>query len=98
MTRVLEVTLLETCLDSSTVKELAIDSPLTPAIMHAAAERGTLRYYPHFPKPYFRIERAHHYVVQGVIGNRTLRVTFSPSAGPDAERALCRAIEREGTG
>ena len=93
MTRVLAVTLLENCLDNSTVKELALDAPLDETIMRAAAKDAKLNYYPHFPKPYFRIDRAHCYVIQGVLGNRTLRVTFSPSATEETETALCHAIE-----
>lgn len=93
MTRVVSLELLENCLDSSTVKTITLDEALTVDIMHAVAANGELKYYPHFPKPYFRVDRAHHYVVQGVLGERTLRVTFSPSANEETERTLCEAIE-----
>ena len=93
MTRVLSVTLLENCLDSSTVKEITLDVPLDESIMRAAAKNAKLSYYPHFPRPYFRIDRARCYVVQGVLGNNTLRVTFSPSATEQTEQDFCRAIE-----
>ena len=93
MARITGVALLESCLDSSTVKEISLDTPIDEAVMYAAAHRGSLKYYPHFPRPYFRIERPHQYVVQGIMGNRTLRVTFSPSADETTEAGLCAAIE-----
>jgi hypothetical protein len=93
MTHVLSVTLLENCLDSSTVKEFELDEPLDEQIMNALAEDAGLKYYPHFPKPYFRIDRAHHYVIQGVMGSLTFRVTFSPTADEETEKTLVSAIE-----
>ncbi len=93
MTRVISSELLETCLDSSTVKRVTIDEALDEDIMHAVAADGELRYYPHFPRPYFRVDRARRYVVQGILGERSLRVTFSPSANEETERLLVDAIE-----
>ena len=93
MAKVVRITLLETCLDRSTVKQIELDAPITEPLMRAIALQGGLKYYPHFPRPYFRIERAYHYVIQGIMGNRTFRVTFSPSAGEDTERRLCALIE-----
>jgi hypothetical protein len=96
MVEVVAVTLLETCLDSSVVKEIEIDHPLDEPLMRHIAADARLLYYPHFPRPYFRIERARAYVIQGVFGNRKLRVTFSPSAGPEVEPELIRLIAEAG--
>ena len=93
MARVLAITLLENCTDSSTVKEFRLDEPLSEHLMRAMALGGDLKYYAHFPRPYFRIERALHYVIQGVVGNHTFRVTFSPQANEDTESELCGAIQ-----
>ena len=93
MARVLAVTLVENCLDSSTVKEIEIDQPLDEGLMRRLATDARLQYYPHFPKPYFRIERARYYLIQGVFGNTALRVTFSPRADESVERGLQRLIE-----
>jgi hypothetical protein len=93
MAKVLRITLLENCLDNSTVKQIELDTPLTESLMQAIAAHGNLKYYPHFPRPYFRIDRAYHYVIQGIMGNHTLRVTFSPSADESTESQLAALIE-----
>jgi hypothetical protein len=94
MPNVTNITLLENCLDSSKVKEVALDGPITEALMYALVEGGTLKYYPNFPRPYFRIECARQYVIQGIIANNTLRVTFSPQATDATEQHLKNRINR----
>ncbi len=93
MVRVLAITLVEHCLDSSTVKEIEIDQPLDEQLMRRLASEARLQYYPHFPKPYFRIERERYYVIQGVFGNTVFRVTFSPRADESVEHGLQGLIE-----
>ena len=90
---VVKISLLENCLDSSTVKEIALDGEIDEALMYSLVEDGTLKYYPHFPRPYFRIERAKKYVIQGIIRNNTLRVTFSPQATEQTESHLRNQID-----
>ncbi len=91
--RLQAVNLLENCLDSSVVKEFVVDPPADDQLMHALAEDARLLYYPNFPRPYFRIERERAYVIQGVIDSPSLRVTFSPSAGPQTEEDLKRLVD-----
>jgi hypothetical protein len=93
MVKVEEIRLVETCLDSSVIKEIDVSEPLDEPLMRAMAHDARLRFYPHFPRPYFRIERARAYVIQGILGNRTFRVTFSPAADQGTERELQRLIE-----
>jgi hypothetical protein len=84
---------LENCLDHSVVKQLTVSEPLDEAIMNRMARRGKLQYFPNFPRPYFRIDRNQAYVVQGVFGNTTMRVTFSPRADAETENELKALIE-----
>jgi hypothetical protein len=93
MIRVVGTETLENCLDNSVVKELRLAECLEERVMHRIAREGRLQYFPHFPRPYFRIDRRGVYVVQGVFGNTTLRVTFSSQAGPSAEKELIGFIE-----
>jgi hypothetical protein len=67
--------------------------PHDEELMQRMATEARLQYYPHFPRPYFRIERQRCYVIQGVLGNRRFRVTFSPSADEAAEQGLRELIE-----
>ena len=102
MVRVVGSQVLENCLDRSVVKELDLSAPVGEVVMRRLARHGRLQFFPDFPRPYFRLDRSRTYVVQGVFGDTTLRVTFSPLAGPDAEEQLCRLVETplpgEGTG
>ncbi|MBI5512033.1 MAG: hypothetical protein HY903_25015 [Deltaproteobacteria bacterium] len=80
MTRVLEIRALEDCFDGSFAKEIRVDPPVDEATMRRLATEAQLSYYPEFPRPYFRIEKWGFYVIQGVVGNATFRVTFARSA------------------
>ncbi len=84
---------LEDCLDSTPAKEFELRSPVTSALMNALAEGASLQYYPHFPKPYFRIEKRHCWVIQGGIGNHTFRVTYMPDAMEREEKNIVLVLE-----
>ena len=94
MSRVIAITLLENCLDSSWVTEFSLDGSVDERLMNYLAQSGTLKYYPHFPRPYFRIEHSGKFVIQGVINNQTMRVTFSPKASAQTEMDLRDHINR----
>ena len=90
MVKTLEIRDLENCLDSAPVKEIELDEAITTPLMHRIAVDSRLQYFPHFPRPYFRIDRSDAWSIQGIIGNTILRVTLTPSAGSDAvERLRC---------
>jgi len=91
--RVVGSQVLENCLDRSVVKELQLSEPVGEAVMRRMARHGKLQFFPDFPRPYFRIDRSRAYVVQGVFGNTSVRVTFSPLADADAEEQLRTLIE-----
>jgi hypothetical protein len=79
---------IDDCLDSTDVREVELVIPLDENLMRKMADDATLKYYPHFPRPYFRIENRRQFVAQGVIGNRTFRVTFLPNRDKDAMERL----------
>lgn len=93
MVRVVSSQILENCLDRSVVKEIHLSEAVGEAVMRRMARHGKLQFFPNFPRPYFRIDRSQTYVVQGVFGKTSLRVTFSPLAAADAEEQLCVLVE-----
>jgi len=93
MSLVIEIRELENCFDGSFMKEVEIDEPLNLNIMNRMAQDARLKYYPHFPRPYFRIERDGAFILQGVIGNKTFRATLSPRNVEEAEIILRNLIE-----
>jgi len=93
MVRVTGSLVLENCLDRSVVKEIQLSEPVGEVVMRRLARQGRLQYFPDFPRPYFRLDRSRTYVVQGVFGNTSVRVTFSSLAEADAEDQLRTLIE-----
>jgi len=83
---------LETCLDSSRVAQFELDGNLDETCMYRTAEGGKLSYFPDFPRPYFCVRRSGWYVVQGILGDKWLRVTFLPNANLEAQSTLIAAI------
>ncbi len=93
MNPVVESEVLEHCTDSSIVKEIRLRTPMTQQMMEALSDGAKLSYYPDFPRPYFRIEKPRAYVIQGVIGNTTFRVTLMPHARENEETELVRLLD-----
>jgi len=93
MVHVVNSQVLENCLDHSVVKELQLSEPVGETVMRRMARHGRLQFFPDFPRPYFRLDRSRTYVVQGVFGDPSVRVTFSPLAEADAEDQLRALIE-----
>jgi hypothetical protein len=83
----------EDCFDGNFIKEFELDTPLNESVMRRLAREAKLRYYPDFPRPYFRIERRGACTIQGVIGKSTFRVTFVRSGPEDTETVLKLQIE-----
>ena len=79
--------------DFITVEEAIRLSGYTAQYLRRMARQGKLQYFPDFPRPYCRIDLSRTYVVQGVFGNTSMRVTFSPLAEADAEEQLRILIE-----
>jgi len=93
VTRIERIDDVENCLDSSTVREVFLIGGVDQEIMNRVAHQGRLQYFPYFPKPYFRVDRSRHWVIQGVIGAPSIRVTFSPSASGELLTELCDLID-----
>lgn len=83
----------DNCLDSSPVKEIFLCTSVDEETMRCAAHRGRLQYFPDFPKPYFRIDRNSSWVIQGVIGSSSLRITLSTTNAQDKLAELCDLLE-----
>ena len=89
---VIAINHLETCLDSSAVVQFILSSALDEASMHRLGEHGKLTFYPDFPKPYFCVRRAGWYLLQGILGESWLRVTYLPNAPCEAQSFLVTAV------
>ena len=94
MRRIVAARALEGCLDSIGVWRYELSDGVDEPLMLVLAEDGRLQYFPHFPRPYFRIDRPGRWVIQGIVGDTELQVTFTSQDGSgDDEELRCR-IER----
>ena len=64
---------LEDCFDGSMKKELLLDEAIARPFIHYLGELGTMRFFPHFPRPFFQID-AGGLVIKGIENNSTLNL------------------------
>jgi hypothetical protein len=87
MARFVDLRELESCLAHSEAKEIALDEGVSVELMQRLATEGTLQYFPHFPRPYFRIDHPTAWLIQGIVGSPKLRIQLF---GKDRAAALER--------
>lgn len=97
MSRLVAVHDVEDCFDDSFIKEIEVEPAVDESLMGRLAQGGQLEYHPDFPRPYFQIRKPNAYFVQGVIGSRTFRVTFSREHLERAHEELRQLIEERGS-
>jgi hypothetical protein len=95
MTQVIEIRPAPNCFDGAFMKEVELDTPIDEPLMRRVAHGAALSFHPEFPRPYFRIQLARAFTVQGVIGSTSLRATLSRSDTEGAMDLLRRRIEEE---
>jgi len=86
------------CVTSAKAAQLHLDSPLEETDMRALATDASLQYRPDFPRPYFRIHRSREYVLQGVLGSTTLRVTLLPLSNDQTLSHITELLTSGGLG
>ncbi len=94
MMRVVDIRPVEDCFDEDLMREIHVSEPMNEKAMYRLARSAVLDYHPHFPKPYFRIEKGGSYVIQGVLGNNSFRVTASRAAGREVWNVIRSLIEK----
>ncbi len=94
MTRVLEILPVEDCFDKDLMREITCDEPIDEALIARFEKNGELEYFKDFPRPYFKFSYHHVCIVQGVLGNRTMRATLSRSASSSVLEDIVQLIEK----
>jgi hypothetical protein len=92
------IILLEDCLDDLVTKEYFVKGIVTEEMMYKMAEGASLQYFPHFPRPFYRIKNDGFYTIQGIIGNDYFRVIFSPSNTHSHDKQIALKLGYNGTG
>ena len=95
MCKVIEVRHKEDCFDGGFVKEFELDTPLDEAVMYRLAKGAELQYFPRFPRPYFSIHEKRIGTIQGILGNKCFRTTFSRAGRAGGVDWIKARIERD---
>jgi len=73
---ILEVIMVRDCLDGSMFKDVVLDAPLSRTFIRSLANLGALEYFPHLPRPFFRVTRSGEFVLKGVQGAMRFQAMF----------------------
>jgi len=87
MNRILSLVKTSECLTNVFIWKLVWMLPVDKKTMEELAQGGRLQFYPHFPRPYYRIERTG-MVIQGITGDAELQVTTGMGCENDIRRQL----------
>ncbi|MEE9912947.1 MAG: hypothetical protein K4571_14630 [Deltaproteobacteria bacterium] len=74
--KVLETRVVEECLDGVVIREVRFDRPIGAGFIRSLEKLGRLEYFPHFPKPFFRVRQSGKYIIKGVEGNETCQIFY----------------------
>ena len=78
--KVLETRVVEECLDGVVIREVLFDGRIGANFIKSLEKLGTLEYFPHFPKPFFRVRKKGKYIIKGVEGNETCQIFYIDSS------------------
>ena len=91
--RVKKIKPMKSCTGKVLHTEMILSAPFDAALVDRLSRGGQAMIYADLPKPLFRIEKNGHYVIQGVLGSDTCRVSTPPQADANLWRNLRAAIE-----
>ncbi len=66
--KVVAINVLEDCFDGSFRKEIVLEQTITPEFIRYLGQVGTLQYFPHFARPFFRLD-AQGFMLKGIQNN-----------------------------
>jgi len=75
--KVLKKIKIEECLDGVIIKEFLLDDRVNKEFINHLQVFGDLKYYPHFPRPFFKVTKKNKFIIKGVQGNNTFQVFFT---------------------
>lgn len=74
--KVISVKPQEDCFDSSIMKEVFFDQPVTADFIGFWEKKGDLSYFPSFARPFFKVDVKGHYFLKGIQGNSTAKLVL----------------------
>ena len=93
--RVIEVKHIEDCVDGSSIREFVLDGEITKDFVDRSSQFAEkVQYFGGLERPFFKLETAGRFIVKGVEGNCTLRVTVRGREKAEIEATLIREMGR----
>ena len=71
---IVEIKHIEDCFDGSSIKEILFSEKINAAFIHALGKKGSLQYFKHFARPFFKIRIEGKVDAKGIEGNSTMRI------------------------
>ena len=88
--RIVQIKEIEDCFDEDIMKEVVFDQPVEEAFIGQLGSLGRLQYFPHFARPFYRLDADLGFVLKGIQGNRTARLIL----GREKQREAFDLLER----
>ncbi|MBU1219860.1 hypothetical protein KKF34_05655 [Myxococcota bacterium] len=76
--RIHSVQKLSDCIGSTKIIRCHIDTAIDEELMMTLSANGELKYYSHFPAPFFKIKQPQ-FLLEGIIGSDNFRLTYEGS-------------------
>lgn len=77
---ILETKHIEDCLDGAVVQEILLSKEISANFIQALGKEGTLQYFPHFARPFFKLRIQGKLNLKGIEGNTHIRVRLEAPA------------------
>jgi hypothetical protein len=71
---ILEMKHVEDCLNGSVIQEVLLSKEISAEFIQILGKEGSLQYFPHFARPFFKLRIEGKLNLKGIEGNTTLRV------------------------
>jgi hypothetical protein len=71
---VIDIKHVEDCFDGSLIKELLLSGEISKELIYTLGKGGSVQYFAHFAKPFFKIRVPGIYDLKGIQGNKTMRI------------------------
>lgn len=71
---ILETKHIEDCLDGAAVREILLSKEISAEFIQILGKEGTLQYFPHFARPFFKLRIQGKLNLKGIEGNTSIRV------------------------
>lgn len=88
---IVSVLTVEQCLDGTAMKDITLSAPITREVIDALRTLGEVKYYGHFPRPFYTVDVPGAFSLRGVEGSQTVRM-ITVTGGEGAERQFATFI------